>query len=692
MKNIIITSALLLFVFVSSFAQIDRTNPPAPGPAPDIQISDFESFELDNGLKVFIVENHKIPRVAYSISFNYEPILEKENAGMVGIAGQLIGTATESRTKEQLDEEIDFIGASINAGSSSAYAAGLKKHNEKILELMSDIVLNSSLKQEELDKIKTQTLSGLQAAKNDPNSISDALNSVILFGKEHPYGELETEKSVESITLEMCQDFYKKYYKPNIAYMAIVGNITKKEAEPLIKKYFGEWEKGDVPEYKYEPKENPAENKVVLFDRNSAVQSVIKIGYPVDLKVGSEDYIKASVMNTILGGGTYRLFHNLRETHGWTYGAYSRLSSNRLIGNFGAFTSVRNEVTDSAVYEILAEIKKLRTDKVPEEELQRVKNYLSGNFALSLERPETVARFALNIERYNLPADYYKNYLKNLNAVSSDDVFERARKYMRPENAYIFIVGKSEEIAEKLARFDVDNKIEYIDEDGNYYDPETAAKELPSDLTALDVINKYIEAIGGKEKLDEVTSLHASMKMTVQGMQLDVNQYVQEPGKMAMTVAMGPNVMQKQVVNGDKGSMTAMGQTKELTGDELARYQLQTYVSLESKYEELGFKTELKSISKVDGKETYVVEVTSPQGDLMTDYYEVETGLKLKSEGKVEMQGSKIQQVTNITEYKEFGGIKFATKVNQAVNQQSFEINVENIEINPEIEEAIFEL
>lgn len=693
MKNIILTSVITLFYFISGFAQIDRTKPPAPGPAPDIQIADYESFELKNGLKVFVVENHKIPRVAYSLVFDYDPILEKENAGMVGIAGQLIGTATKTRTKEQLDEEVDFIGASLSAGSSSAFAAGLKKHNNKILELLSDVVLNSNLTQEELDKIKTQTISGLKAAKNDPNSISNALQDVILYGKTHPYGELETEGSVESVTLEMCKDFYQSYYKPNIAYMAIVGDITKKEAEPLIKKYFGEWEGSNVPEFKYQPKDKPSNNQVILFDRSAAVQSIIKVGYPIDLKVGTEDGVKVSVLNNILGGGmSSRLFQNLRETHGFTYGAYSSISSDRLIGYFGASTSTRNEVTDSAVNEILVEIKKLRTEKVPEEELQRVKNNLSGNFALSLERPETVARFAINTARYDLPGDYYKNYLKRLNAVTSDDVFEMAQKYMRPENAYIFVVGKAEEIADKLSRFDADNKIEFIDEDGNYYDPEASNNELPDGLTPNDVIDKYIAAIGGEDNVNKITSIHVKMNMTVQGMQLDVNQYVQEPGKMAMTVAMGQNVMQRQVVNGDKGSMSAMGQTKELTGDELARYQLQTYISLESKYKELGFKMELKSIAKVEGEDAYVIELTSPMGEVSKEYYSISSGLKLKTESTMEVQGMQMQQVTMTSEYKDFGGVKFATKINQVVGQQNIDINVENIEINTEIEENVFEL
>ncbi len=685
----ILSIITLLSIFALSFAQIDRTKPPKPGPAPEIQIGEYQSFTLDNGLKVFLVENHKIPRVSYSMVFHHDPVLEEDNVGYIGLAGAVIGTKTKTRTKEQLNEEVDFIGATLNAGAGSVYGAALKKHNEKLLELMADVVLNSVLTQEELDKSKKQTLSALKANKNDPDNLSAELSSVIFYGKDHPYGEIRTEESVESVTLDMCQDYYETYYSPGIAYLAIVGDITRKEAEPLIKKYFGEWENSDVPGFDYEQPTAPAENTVIVYDRPAAVQSVVNVGYPVELKVGSEDYIKASIMNTILGGGTYRLFHNLRETHGWTYGAYSSLNSDRLVGNFQAQTSVRNEVTDSAVYEILKEMKRLQTEPVPQEELQRVKNYRSGNFALALERPETVAQFALNIARYDLPENYYKDYLKNLNAVTSEDVMAMANEYMRPEGSYIFVVGKADEIAEPLARFD--ETIEYIDDKGNFYNPEDASAAV-GEMTADEVIENYIDAIGGREKLQQIENLHMKATMTTQGMDLNMELFQTTDGKYLMSVTMGGNVMQKQVYDGEKAQAMAMGQQQEVTGEDLERMKLQAQVFPELQYDEKDYKLELKGVEEVDGDKAFRVNIINPLGDMVTEYFDTQTGLKLKSTAVMQTQMGEMTQETIYGEYKEYNGIMFPTSLEQTVGPQMVTTKVDELNINTEIPEGTFSL
>ncbi len=218
----------------------------------------------------------------------------------------------------------------------------------------------------------------------------------------------------------------------------------------MVKKYFGSWEAGEVPSYHYPDPSPPASPTVAIVDRPYAVQSVIKVGYPVEFTIGMEDYIKARVMNVLLGGGTYRLYNNLREEHGYTYGAYSMLSQDKYVGNFQATADVRNEVTDSSVYQILYEMKRLREERVPVEELNIVKNYMMGNFSLALEDPQTVARFALNIARYDLSPDYYANYLKGISLVSPDDIQQMALKYIKPDNAYILVVCKASEIAEGL--------------------------------------------------------------------------------------------------------------------------------------------------------------------------------------------------------------------------------------------------
>jgi len=197
--------ALILFVASATFAQLDRSKKPAPAPAPEIKLGDYESFTLKNGLKVFVVEDKKVPRVSFNLVLDVAPIVEGKHAGYIEAAGQLLRTGTKTRSKDKLDEEIDFIGATLNTSSNNVFASGLKKHSQKLLELMSDVVLNSEFKQEELDKIIKQTLSSLASQKDEPNAISQRVRAVLNYGKEHPYGEPTTEETVKSITLDLCK-------------------------------------------------------------------------------------------------------------------------------------------------------------------------------------------------------------------------------------------------------------------------------------------------------------------------------------------------------------------------------------------------------------------------------------------------------------------------------------------------------
>jgi predicted Zn-dependent peptidase len=191
------------------FAQLDRTKKPLPGPAPVINLGDYELFELPNGLKVIVVENHKLPKVNFRFIVNREPLLEKELAGYINTTGELLGTGTKTKNKAQIDEEVDFIGATLSTSATSVNGSCLSKNTEKLFEIMSDIIVNSEFKQEELDKIKTQAISGLASVKDDPKGISDRVKKVVLYGKDHPYGELETEQSINAITLELVQIIIK---------------------------------------------------------------------------------------------------------------------------------------------------------------------------------------------------------------------------------------------------------------------------------------------------------------------------------------------------------------------------------------------------------------------------------------------------------------------------------------------------
>src|SRR5690606_9016554 len=238
MKNTIIYFLTALCSMTVATAQVDRTQYPEPGPAPQINIGDPATFTLPNGLKVFVVENHKLPRVTYSLVLDRDPILEGDKAGLTSLMGDMLMGGTTSRTKDELDEAIDRIGATMRVSSTSAYASSLKKYNSQLLELFADVLFRPAFPQNELDKLKKQLISGLAAAKEDPNSIVRVVRNAAMYGKDHPYGETETEETVGNIGLQDVKSYYETYFKPNVAYLAIVGDITLEEAKEVVNKHF----------------------------------------------------------------------------------------------------------------------------------------------------------------------------------------------------------------------------------------------------------------------------------------------------------------------------------------------------------------------------------------------------------------------------------------------------------------------
>ncbi|PJA07939.1 MAG: peptidase M16 [Flavobacteriales bacterium CG_4_10_14_0_2_um_filter_32_8] len=697
-----ILSFLLVIVVVSgAFAQkLDRSKIPAAAIAPEIKLGKIEQFTLANGLQVFVVENHKLPKVAYSLSIDIDPVAEGDMAGYVEAAGQLMERGTKNRTKEQFDEQIDFIGATISTSSTGIYAASLKKHQEKLLDMMSDVLMNADFKQEELDKIKKQTISGITSSKDDPDAIARNARAVLLYGKDHPYGEIATESTVENITLDKCKTYYTTYFKPNVAYLAVVGDVTVAEVKPLIEKYFGSWAAGDVPVHKYRTPVAPEKSKVAVVHKEGAVQSVINITYPINLKQNNPDVIKAKVMNSILGGGsTARLFMNLREGHGYTYGAYSSISPDKLVGSFNANAKVRNEVTDSAVTEFLVELNRMINEKVTEEDLQGVKNYMTGTFAYTLQNPQTIASFAINTKKYNLPADYYANYLKNVAAVTIEDVQEMAKKYITPNNAIILVVGDKAAVSEKLTKFSLTKEVNFYDTYGNDY--VEALKPAPAGMTAEMVLEKFVESKyglkRGKEldkKLSKIKDVTVKMTASIQGQSINVTRYQKAPNKFAMTITMGTMVVQKQSFNGTIGKESGMQGTKNMEGDELADMKTSSVLHGDVNFDKDGSKYNLLGVESLDGKDAYKIEITKANGNKESEWYDVATNLQVKAmqvKDAGEEAGGAITIVSTFADYKVVNGINYAHRIVQSFGPQTLDMVVGSIEVNTKLGDDIFE-
>jgi zinc protease len=449
----------------AAFCQVDRTHAPLPGPAPEINIGEPDTFSLPNGLQVFVVEHHQLPQVTASLLLKIDPVQEKDRSGYVSMAGDILRRGTTSKTKAQLDEEIDFLGGYVNTESKGASAFSLAANFEKTFAIMADVILHPSFPADELDKLKKQDLSNLAQQKDDPQSIMNNVTSVLLYGKDHPYGEVETEGTLSKIEMEDLKNYYNTYWKPNVGYLVLVGDITKSEARRLVEKYLGSWQASAVPRHEYPVPAQPATTTVALVDRPSSVQTVISVTNTVQLKPGDMENFPASLMDDILGGGsTSHLFTDLRERHGYTYGAYSSLSNDPLVGSFSAGAAVRNPVTDSAIVRLIADLNDIRNSNVSDTELMRFKSAVSGNFARSLENPERIAEFARNIAYYHMPPDYYRDYLKSIAAVTPDQIRESASRYINPAHAYIIMVGSASDITPQVTQY---GTIHYYDVYGN---------------------------------------------------------------------------------------------------------------------------------------------------------------------------------------------------------------------------------
>ncbi len=695
MKRIYTILAALLICAAAVNAQtVDRSIQPKPAPAKEINIKDAKTFTLSNGLKVFVVEDNRAPIVYYSLRLDIKPALEKDKAGLQTLFQSVIGNATTTRGKEQLSKEIDLIGASININARGGYASGLRKHETKMLELMSDMLFNPLFSQEELDLWKDKNKSGLAMIADDPGSINYRVSDILMYGKEYPNGEVETVESIESVQVSDLQNFYNTYFAPNVSRLVIVGNITEKEAKTNAEKYFGKWKKKNVPIASYVIPQAPTATKVAMVSKDGAPQSTINITYPIDYKPGAPDASPVSLLQHIYGGGSSgRLFQNLRETHSYTYGVYSEINSGELTGSFGltagrgGAASVKGAATDSSIYQIIYEMNRMINNPVGEQELKDAKAAIAGSFGRSVNEPSAIANFAVNIDKYNLPKDYYKNYLKRLEAVTANDIQAAAKKYLKPNNAWIIVVGdKSHE--EGLKQFAGNKTVQFYDIDGNTVEAPVAKSAA---ISAEQVIENYVAAIGGKDAIGKIDSYKISGEMNMMGQKIGIVQAFKKPNQTAMVMSMGSAVMQKMVFDGSKAKMSGMQGAQEFTeGEQFESMKATASVCPEMDYAKNGFKLTVKGIEQVNGKDAYVLEIAKASSTSI-EYFDVESGLKVKTVATAEGPQGAMQQVSEYSDYKEVNGVKFPYSLKQTISGMAMNMTIESVEVNQPIDDALFQ-
>lgn len=444
---------LFLFFFQISILYSEENNlnlPPKPLELSPSKITAYKTFKLANGLTVFLIEDHKLPTLSYVLYIDFVSKIKKNKAGLGEFTTRLMKQGAGKRSKEKLDEELDFMGTELSVENNLIYVNSLSKYAKESLEIFSDVVQNPEFNPNEFTRIKNEIIADLKTNHLDPNNQANELMKTLLYPESHPYREIPTEKTINQIKLEDCKSYHSKFFRPGNSYLAIIGDVKFDEAKKMVEKSFGAWANKKVNELKIPPSPKEEETKIYLLDRETSVQSVIKISRNIDLRPGDKNIYSAVVMNTILGGGTFRLYQNLREKNGYTYGVYSSLRPDKLAGTFSIDLSTKNSVTDKSIEEIFAELKRIREVNVEEEELQLVKNYLAGQFSLSLENPVTIALFAIKTSLYHLPENYFDQYVQNIRKVSAEDVRKAANRYLPTDKMKIVVVGKKKEIEKNL--------------------------------------------------------------------------------------------------------------------------------------------------------------------------------------------------------------------------------------------------
>ncbi len=391
---------LVTSLFFTVIMQAQDRPQPQSGPAPKININKPQTFTLPNGLKVLVVENHKLPRVSFNLTIDNTPYAEGNKKGVDNLTSSLIGNGSLTVSKDKFNEEIDFLGANINFFSSGASASGLSKYSKRILELLADGALNPNFSQEELDKEKEKLIENLKTQEKSVTSVAGRVEGVLAYGKNHPSGEYLSEATIKNVTLEDVKNNYTSYFVPENAYLVITGDVKLKEVKKAVEKLFNPWAKATAPKLTYSNPKNVESTQINFVDMPNAVQSEISVINTVDLKMADADFFPVIIANQVLGGDFNSYLNmNLREAHGWTYGARSSVGFDKNQSSlFKANSQVRNMVTDSAVVEFMKEINKIRTEKVADEMLNNVKQGYIGRFVMQVEKPATIARYALNIQ------------------------------------------------------------------------------------------------------------------------------------------------------------------------------------------------------------------------------------------------------------------------------------------------------
>lgn len=453
-----------------------RRQPPPPLVSKPLNVPKPYETTLPNGLQVVIVEEPRLPLVSYRLAFRTGSANDPTDLpGLSSLMADLLNEGTETRTSKQIADEVARLGATLTAGVNSDYttiaASALSMYGDQILDLMADITLHPSFPAGELELSRQNRKQGLIAQRAQPSFLASERLSRILFG-QHPYATISaTPASLDAMTRDKLISFHRAMLIPNNAVLIVVGNVRRDDALKRINALFGKWAKGQAATENFPAPPARTTRAIYVVDRPGSAQSNIVIANPA-INRSSPDYFPMLIMHTILGSNpSSRLFMNLREGKGYTYGAYSNLDARRSLGTFRSMAEVRTPVTGDSLKEFFYELERIRTEPVSEKELKDAKSYLAGVFPIRIETQEGLIDQLVQIKMFGLPADYLQTYRDRVSSVTAADIQRVANQNVTPDKVAIVIVGDAAAISDQIKPYA--QTIELYDTSGN-------RKEMPA--------------------------------------------------------------------------------------------------------------------------------------------------------------------------------------------------------------------
>jgi len=451
-RSLVLVAAATGLQSVAGAQAVDRSRAPTLGPPPKVSLPPIVTRELPNGLKLMIVEQHELPVADFVLVVGSGGTVDPSGKpGVANLTSTMLVEGTTTRSSLEIADQIAYLG--IGLGTNSNWdASTVSLHTtiaqlDSALALFADVILKPSFPTSEFERIRKNRLTELIQLKDRPTAIANQAYASILYGASHPYGQalIGTEASITGMATSDLVSYYKTHFFPNNSTLIIVGDVSPAQIEKKIAAIFGGWQRGTVPSYALTNAPKSAGTTVYLIDKPGAAQSSFRIG-SIGVPRSTKDYFALTVMNTILGGSfTSRLNQNLRETRGYTYGARSGFDMRRAAGPFTASAEIVAAKTDSGLIEFMKELNAIRS-AVPPDELLKAKRYLQLGLPADFETTQQIATVLVPVALYNLPLDYYNNYVQNVEAITQAEVQRVAREYINPSSLAIVIVGDRKSI------------------------------------------------------------------------------------------------------------------------------------------------------------------------------------------------------------------------------------------------------